>query len=159
MKWTWKLLTGEDIEYSINAFVGTESLLVDGEKQKLKNKLFGGRHEVPLKDGRSVVLITKPNFGLAPGVQLFVGDKEINPNNGPAKRHPPGWVWTFVVICMVIPIITVGGAVPAAIGVSGALGCISVSRSKLAAGMRVFLCIVVSSTTWLVFVWLMRLLK
>jgi hypothetical protein len=40
----------------------------------------------------------------------------------------PKWAWIFVVACVVMPIITLGGAIPALLGIGGAFGCVIISR-------------------------------
>ena len=46
-----------------------------------------------------------------------------------ASKPPiPRWAWIFAAICMVIPVTTIGGAIPNAIGAFSALGVIGISR-------------------------------
>lgn len=50
----------------------------------------------------------------------------LNPKLRDIFRHwlpkAPRWAWIFIGLCLLIPIVTVGGAVPAAIGFAGAWG-------------------------------------
>jgi hypothetical protein len=69
------------------------------------------------------------------------------------KPRIPGWAWIFVVGCLLIPIITVGGAIPGAIGGGGAFGCVSIARDPSnAVATRVIYCAVVTGICWILFV-------
>ncbi|HEX6607581.1 MAG TPA: hypothetical protein VF276_11770 [Chloroflexia bacterium] len=61
----------------------------------------------------------------------------------------PGWAWIFIGACALIPIITLGGAVPAGIGAGGAFGCASVARDpNRAASHRVGICTGIAAGCW-----------
>lgn len=47
----------------------------------------------------------------------------------PKKAPIPGWAWIFAVACGAIPLMTLGGAIPGAIGFGGAAGCIGLARN------------------------------
>ena len=61
----------------------------------------------------------------------------------------PAWAWVFAVACGIIPVLTLGGAIPGAIGFGGAGGCIAVARdpSKPVA-VRVALCVGITALCW-----------
>ena len=69
------------------------------------------------------------------------------------KPRIPGWAWVFAAGCVLIPIVTMGGAIPGAIGGGGAFGCVAIARdpSKPVA-TRVILCAVVNGICWALFV-------
>jgi hypothetical protein len=68
------------------------------------------------------------------------------------KGPIPGWAWIFAVACGLIPVITLGGAIPGAIGFGGAGGCISIARDESkAVATRVGLCLGITATCWVTF--------
>ena len=69
-----------------------------------------------------------------------------------AKAPIPPWAWIFAVACGIIPILTLGGAIPGAIGFGGAAGCVAVARDATkAVGTRVGLCVAIVVACWVVF--------
>jgi hypothetical protein len=70
-----------------------------------------------------------------------------------AKPPIPRWAWAFAVACFVIPVLTVGGAIPSAIGAFSGLGVIAVARQQgQPIRRRVVLCGVITGSAWTVFV-------
>jgi hypothetical protein len=70
-------------------------------------------------------------------------------NKGPS----PGWAWIFAVACGIIPVLTLGGAIPAAIGFCGASGCVTVARNDAkSVGVRVGICCGITAVCWILFV-------
>src|SRR6187455_417393 len=58
------------------------------------------------------------------------GEMETEPKNEAAPKPPiPAWAWVFAVACGIIPVLTLGGAIPAAIGFGGAAGCVGTARN------------------------------
>jgi len=45
-----------------------------------------------------------------------------------SKGACPPWAWVFGATCGIIPLLTLGGAIPGAIGLGGAAACIAVAR-------------------------------
>ena len=65
----------------------------------------------------------------------------------------PQWAYFFAVACGAIPIISLGGLVPAALGFGGASGCLAVSRFRsLPVALRLFLCLGITGACWAGFV-------
>jgi hypothetical protein len=88
--------------------------------------------------------------GIAPEVDLFVDDKPV-PGSGAVPL--PKWAYAFIAVCVVIPMITMGGAVPAAIGIGAAAGCASVARDESKTmGTRVAYCAGITALAWGLFV-------
>lgn len=68
------------------------------------------------------------------------------------SRFSPAWMWPFGFLCILIPIITVGGVLPGAIGFGGAAGCYSIARNrKYSVGIRLFWCVVITVLAWAAF--------
>lgn len=69
------------------------------------------------------------------------------------KKRIPGWAWVFAVACGIIPVLTLGGAIPGAIGFGGAGGCVSVARDdSRSVGARVGICSAITAGCWILFV-------
>ena len=62
----------------------------------------------------------------------------------------PKWVIVFVILCGLVPIITLGGAIPIMIGMGGASACVAISKMETSTGLKVFLCILITIACWLV---------
>lgn len=66
-----------------------------------------------------------------------------------AKPKIPLWTWPFVVVCAAVPLVTMGGALPAAIGGGCAGACLGIARKpEWPVGMRVALCVLVTVACW-----------
>ncbi len=73
-------------------------------------------------------------------------------NKKTPKSSVPAWGWLFVAACVLIPVLTLGGAIPGAIGGAGAFGCADVSRDVAkSSSTRVLICCAVTFVCWLVF--------
>jgi hypothetical protein len=65
------------------------------------------------------------SFSLLNGVHVIHNG---NPVVGSAADALPKWAWTFLVACGIIPVITLGGALPALLGFGGVALVLTVSR-------------------------------
>jgi hypothetical protein len=71
------------------------------------------------------------------------------PPTPPAKAPIPAWAWIFAVACGIIPVLTLGGAIPAGIGLGGAGACIGVARNaSMPLVTRVATCIAITVACW-----------
>lgn len=71
---------------------------------------------------------------------------------GAAFTDLPAWAWVFVIGCIAIPVVTLGGAVPGALGLGGAAACANLSkRAGWGTGVRVLACSAVAGGAWFVF--------
>ena len=67
--------------------------------------------------------------GFTSNYDLSVDGRSIQTGQPVAKLQSiPRWVWIFVVACAAIPVVTLGGAIPALLGIGGAAACIVISR-------------------------------
>jgi hypothetical protein len=81
-----------------------------------------------------------------------------SPKQKERPRPPiPPWAWIFVVACGIIPVLTLGGAIPTGIGVGGAAACLNAARNQSwpVAG-RVVLCAVITIGCWAAVIILLR---
>jgi hypothetical protein len=112
------------------------------------------------------VCATKPlTVTLAPGqtvelVYHMVGGRlnrefrlEVKGQEAPPPAPLPAWVWVFVVACAAIPVVSLGGAVPAVLGVLGAGGCVSTAKAKgLPLVARLGICLAITVACWIGFI-------
>jgi hypothetical protein len=58
----------------------------------------------------------------------------------------------FVIACGIIPMLTVGGLIPTFLGVTGAVGCVAISRKEAwSVVSRVALCTCITGACWALF--------
>ena len=75
--------------------------------------------------------------------------KKQNSDKKNNKIKTPRWAWIFMILCVLIPVISLGGAIPGAIGVGGAAGCAGLAKSKkMKKSMRVVSCIELTLLCW-----------
>lgn len=61
----------------------------------------------------------------------------------------PAWAWLFVVACVAIPIVALGGAIPGALGAGGAAACFQVAKvHKMSAVSRFVICLAITAGCW-----------
>lgn len=92
---------------------------------------------VKLPDGSALSV----RFGSIEGAPFLKGFHVIRngaPLPGSAADPVPAWAWIFMVACAFIPVITLGGALPAVIGVSGMSAIATLARrQQWSVGLRV----------------------
>jgi hypothetical protein len=67
------------------------------------------------------------------------------------KRLPPipWWAWIFAVGCAILPVLTLGGAIPGGVGFGGAAGCVAAARdSRMPMGVRIAICTLIVLAAW-----------
>jgi hypothetical protein len=75
--------------------------------------------------------------------------KDDEDDEKPAQPPIPAWAWPFAGACGIIPILTLGGAIPAAIGFGGAGGCVGVARDATKPlALRVGICAGIVVVCW-----------
>lgn len=64
----------------------------------------------------------------------------------------PPWAWLFVVACLALPVINLGGAIPTGLGFGGASGCASVSKKPdWETAPKVLVCSLITGGIWALF--------
>lgn len=76
----------------------------------------------------------------------------------------PGWAYVFASLCGAIPVVALGGCVPALLGFGGGSMCLGLARWRaLPVVLRVLGCILITGGAWILFVALvaatMRVMK
>ncbi|MEZ6242998.1 MAG: hypothetical protein R3B57_08145 [Phycisphaerales bacterium] len=94
----------------------------------------------------------------APTTAPMGASPTVAPTEAPAdvkigKPKPPAWSWVFIGMCVLIPIVALGGLIPILIGIGGASGVAAVARMEgMALGIRIGLCAGIAGTAWVVFI-------
>jgi hypothetical protein len=131
---TWQL-TLEDgphtVELDHSYWTTRRRINVDGRlltQADLTSKgMYGLGSEDSFRLGTHTLTVYVRSNGFSYNYDLGVDGRSVT--TGQAAAQPiPGWAWLFVAACMLIPLITLGGAIPAVIGVAGAVGCSSIAR-------------------------------
>jgi hypothetical protein len=91
-------------------------------------------------------------FGPVEGVPLLKGVHVIRngaPLPGSAADPVPKWAWVFMIACVLIPVVTLGGGVPALIGFAGVGATLLVSRlSRWSVALRAGVCALITLACW-----------
>jgi hypothetical protein len=91
-------------------------------------------------------------FGPVVGAPFLKGVHAIRngaPLSGSAADPVPNWSWVFIVACAIIPIISLGGALPALIAVGGVSATLSVARFKRwSVALRTAACTLIALACW-----------
>lgn len=124
---------------------GKHILVANGVTIEMKNKFmnsFLGFDEPIQLDGieaRFVFEKNEPDIAIN-GVFMRSGKNYV-------KR--PAWVLVFAILCALIPIISLGGAIPVLFGLGGISLCVITSKSSLPSAIRVILCTVITLAAWI----------
>jgi heme O synthase-like polyprenyltransferase len=69
------------------------------------------------------------------------------------KASTPQWGYFFVALCGAIPVVTLGGAIPAILGIGGACLCLTVSRAQsVPRWIRFMFCLSITIVAWLILI-------
>lgn len=81
-----------------------------------------------------------------------MSEEKPKPNTQELSKWPPGWAWVFIIACVAIPVITLGGAIPMGIGAGGAAGVYSIARDESRSTQsRVIISAVIAVIAWAIF--------
>lgn len=121
---------------------------------------FGAEEDFPMEiDGVQYILSVRKNKIrlVSNGVYIDNGQPFV-----PA-RPMPKWIWVFAILLILIPIVSVGGAINILIALGGISLCALVARSAIKSGaLKVLLCVLVTVTfyaIWFLFIGSMLLLQ
>lgn len=101
-----------------------------------------------LPDGSTLTV----RFGSVDGAPFLKGVHAVRngvPLPGSAGDPIPKWAWIFIVVCSAIPVVSLGGALPAVIAVSGVSAVLSLARLKRwSEVVRAVACSLVAVSCW-----------
>lgn len=143
------LVSSPDKQYKVdvdqNAWTGALTIKVDGQQLDKSAITKAGRVREFLIGGQNAAL--KIKGGLGPNLELTVGEQVVPLLNPPLAM--PWWGWLCVVACVAIPVVTLGGALPAGIGIGGAAGVYTVARNpSMSASLRFLACLGIVIICW-----------
>ena len=65
------------------------------------------------------------------------------------KTKTPAWAWLFAALCALIPVFTLGGAIPGGIGIGGAFVCLGLARdTRIVTLVRIAFCLAITALCW-----------
>lgn len=142
-----------DLEHGF--FSGRRRIRVDGRVVVDERRMndTGSEHEVAIGNRKGIVVVRWQGLRfrhdlVVDGVSMETGHTAPAMARGPM----PGWGWVFVGACGLIPIVTLGGCFPAAIGGGGASICWSIGHDPtLDDGRKLAYCLGATAATWLAF--------
>lgn len=146
--WTVSLEGGQHrVEFSRNDFTGKRLIKVDGMEVYNQRSGMEVGSELPFYiNVHPCAVICKTN-GFTSTFDLKTDYIAAPP------KIMPMWAWSFVIACAMIPILTLGGAIPAAIGAGGAVGCYWVAKAtEWDTSTKVWTCVKITALTWIVFI-------
>lgn len=150
--WTFQLEDGTShtVRLEHGQFSGKREIYLDDKPVVKEKKIFdtGSSHSFPINDQTCTVVIKATGFGAK--YDCLIGKRSVVTGKEVLPQLPlPGWAWVFIVACGIIPILTIGGAIPTILGVGGAFYCASVSRdSSKKTGTRVAVCLGTAIACW-----------
>jgi len=150
--WTIELVDGKHtVELQRSWFTGRHRLQVDDSPVELQRPRFfdlGGDHPFSI-GGHAGVLHIRTN-GLTFSYDLSIDNRSAQTGQAVAPLAPiPKWAWLFVALCVAVPLVTLGGAVPALVGALGAVACTAIARNATRSTLtRVALNVGVTALTW-----------
>jgi hypothetical protein len=98
---------------------------------------------------RAQLVMEKSWAGKVPQLHLYVDGKPVP---GSEAVPLPRWAYLFIAACVAIPIVTLGGAIPAGIGGGGAAACAALARDESnTTGKRIVYCVAVTALCWAAF--------
>jgi hypothetical protein len=129
--WTIQLEDGtHTVELDQRWTTGKRIIRVDGQLAlESKPALVNSGSDDEFRISTHECILHSRTNGFTSNYDLSVDGRSIHTGQPVAKLQPvPKWVWIFVVICAAIPVLTLGGAIPAVLGIGGAVACVVISR-------------------------------
>lgn len=138
---------------------GKRSIRVDGREAPLSGKDqgsffdLGGSVRVPVGSSTGIVHIRAHGFSYS--YDLVVDGRSVETGQAVPEsasqegRSMPAWGWIAVALCVTLPIATLGGAIPGALGAGAAAACYAVARDPTKpAATRMGLCAAIVAGCW-----------
>src|SRR5262249_18875480 len=95
--------------------------------------------------------LNAPNDVICSGCRMSLDSTRAGIDAADAIANTPQWAYFFVALCGVLPLLTLGGAIPVAVGLGGAGSCLKVARVHSMPGIaRFFVCVLITAAAWAV---------
>ena len=139
------------IRYEKNAMTGADKAFVDGKLVKERKVCLSQKFSFEVGENEkhqvTVCYGMKEMFRMQPRFEID-GQSQQSAESNPI----PKWGWIFLVACGIIPILTMGGAIPGALGFAGAFPCLAILRDKkMTTGQKVVSCGGITLAVWILF--------
>jgi len=137
-------IDGKSYAFSHQIIKGKHTLAVNGVSNTIKAGFvssvigFDEKFDLEGKEARLVMVKNEPD--------IVVDDVFLRSGKNYVQR--PAWAMVFIVACILIPIISLGGALPIVLGFGGAGACVAVSKTSLTNIVRIILCIAITILAW-----------
>ena len=146
-KWTIPSQSGDiEVQFTPHNFSGRHELYIGGNKIEIPRGVkvlreTGGVVEIPFS-----VDSAEYRFVIYPGKADIVYDGRWLSTGKPytPPQKPSAFALVFAFLCFACPVISLGGALPAAVGAAGFLLCLAVIRSRLKNIFKVLLSLLIS---------------
>lgn len=66
-------------------------------------------------------------------------------------RGTPWWAWNFVILSIAIPIISLGGAIPAVLAIISSMLNIKITQSNIKLSLKLLSCCGITAVAWALF--------
>ena len=127
---------------------GKHTLITNGVPMEMKGSFLSsvlGFDEGFFLDGKEARFVFEKNQP-----DIAVNHSFLRSGKDYIKR--PAWVLVFAALCLIIPIISMGGAIPVILGFAGASLCVTTSKSTLPIVVRAMLCTVITLAAWVLLI-------
>lgn len=119
------------VELSRAFWSSKRTVRVDGQPVFESRPRWDTGSDTPFQIGSHAAILHSRTNGFTFNFDLSIDGRSVTTGQPIAALLPmPKWAWLFVIVCAAIPVLTLGGAVPVLIGIGGAVGCMTVTRSS-----------------------------
>ena len=150
----WKINingTQNAVVFVPNHWSGKHKLTINGKEVELKKSPFQAfvGMDLPIdiagKECRFVLIGNKADIAVD---GTYIDSKKLYV---PLKSMP-WWTWIFVIVCIAIPIVSLGGALPVVIALLCSIWCVRVSVSpNIRTAIKVLCCLGILVLAWILF--------
>lgn len=138
------------ITFKQTVFTGKRSFEIDGNPVKIPRcnwlqSYMSVEHPITVAGHHGFfVSENNANFDIVLDGKFITTGKDYIPS-----IPMPKWSWVFIVACLGIVMLAMGGAIPAVLTAIGVMGCTRIVRlSKMSTRVKVLLCTLVTGACW-----------
>jgi len=159
MRWIWNVETDESHEIRLELdYLGREKVFVDGVLASRNRRMWTqhNQHLFAVGAGHRARLDVHGSWAGRVTCRLLVNGRVVPPLGGGPKegwlrlaKEMPAWGWVFAAACLAIPVVSLGGAISAFLGVMGAGISISIAADRdRSEAMRILLATATTMVCW-----------